>query len=188
MKKSVGFVDIFKTKRKYSIIYADPPWGYSNKNLNGSAEKHYRTMNLKDIYNLPIQNISRDNCILFLWATYPFIHESLHLIDEWGFKYKTIAFQWIKRNKNKDSFFFGLGNWTRSNSECCLLATKGKMKRKDSSISQIVYSPIQKHSKKPSEVRDKIVRLVGNKSRIELFSREKTLGWDYWGDEVVDKR
>jgi len=102
--------------------------------------------------------------------------------------YSTIGFVWVKANKNKKGFFFGLGNWTRSNAEICLIATKGRIERKDASISQIVYEPIEEHSKKPDIVRDKIIQLVGELPRIELFARGKLpKGWSGWGNQFDNK-
>ena len=46
------------------------------------------------------------------------------------------------------------------------------------------YSPIDKHSKKPQETRDRIIKLVGDLPRVELFAREAPAGWDVWGNEV----
>ena len=176
--------DIFNTNKKYNIIYADPPWSYKDKKCNGNCESHYKTMNIEDICNLPIKNIADKDCVLFLWITYPMLNEGLKLIEEWGFKYKTIGFQWIKQNKSGKGFFFGLGRWTRGNSECCLIAVKGKPKRISNSVSQLVFSPLQEHSKKPDIVREKIVELIGDKPRIELFARQSVEGWDCWGNEV----
>lgn len=176
--------DIFNTNKKYNIIYADPPWSYKDKKCNGNCESHYKTMNIEDICNLPIKNIADKDCVLFLWVTYPMLNEGLKLIEEWGFKYKTIGFQWIKQNKSGKGFFFGLGRWTRGNSECCLIAVKGKPKRISNSVSQLVFSPLQEHSKKPDIVREKIVELIGDKPRIELFARQSVEGWDCWGNEV----
>ena len=119
-----------------------------------------------------------------MWSTYPQLKEALSVIEAWGFKYKTIGFQWIKQNKSGNGLFFGLGRWTRGNSECCLIATKGKPKRVNNSVFQLIISPLQKHSKKPDEARRKIVDLMGDLSRIELFAREQTDGWDCWGNEV----
>lgn len=98
--------DIFNTNKKYNIIYADPPWSYKDKKCNGNCESHYKTMNIEDICNLPIKNIADKDCVLFLWVTYPMLNEGLKLIEEWGFKYKTIGFQWIKQNKSGKGFFF----------------------------------------------------------------------------------
>ena len=170
--------------KKYSIIYADPPWSYADQGCQGTMSNHYNGMKVEDICKLPIKNISEDNCILFIWTTYPMLKESLQVIDNWRFKYKTIAFQWIKTNKKSPGFFFGLGRWTRGNSECCLLATKGKPKRINNSVSQLIFTPRGKHSSKPGIVRERIIKLCGDIPRIELFAREKVEGWDCWGNEV----
>ena len=173
--------------KKYSIIYADPPWSYkvwSKKGLGRSAESHYPTMSKKDIQELPVQDISEDDCILFLWVTAPCLLEGIELIEKWGFKYKTIGFNWVKRNKKASSWFWGMGYWTRANSELCLIATKGNIKRISAKVHQVIDTPVQRHSQKPDEVRKRIVQLIGDKPRIELFAREKTEGWDVWGNEV----
>ena len=175
-------------KRKYSIIYADPPWSYpksgGNKSARGLAKQHYPTMNIEDIMKLPVHKISSDNCALFLWTTMPKIPEALQVIDAWGFKYFNAAFVWVKRNPDTGKDSVGMGYWTRSNPEICLLAFKGKMKPMRHDIRQLVYSPLRRHSEKPSEVRDKIVDLVGDLPRIELFARTRVHGWDSWGNEV----
>lgn len=157
--------------KKYAVIYADPPWSYRNKKSNGAADNHYPTMGLKDICDLPVSDLADDNCVLFMWATYPTIKEALKVIDAWGFTYKTIGFQWVKLNKSGVGYFFGTGNWTRANSEACLIAVKGKPKRASASVSQLIVSPIERHSKKPAIVRDKIVELVGG----EIYPRSSSL-------------
>ena len=149
-------------------------------------------MSIKDICNLPISALADKDCILFLWTTYPMLQEAIQVINAWGFKYKTIGFQWVKLNKSVNNvlflqernLFFGLGNWTRGNTEPCLIATKGKPHRIKNNISQIILEPIGRHSQKPDIVKDKIIDLVGDLPRIELFARQKTEGWDVWGNEV----
>ena len=106
------------------------------------------------------------------------------MIEAWGFTYKSIAFQWVKQNRSGNGYFFGLGRWTRGNTEPCLLAVKGKPKRISASVGQLVFSPLRRHSQKPDEVRDRIVELMGDLPRIELFARETAPGWDSWGNEV----
>lgn len=177
-------IDIFNTDKKYNIIYADPPWQYRDRKCNGACEQHYNTMKLEDICELPIKDIADKDCILFLWATYPMLKESLELMKAWGFKYKTIGFQWVKQNKSGNGFFFGLGRWTRGNTECCLIATKGKPQRVNNNVGQLIVSPLRKHSQKPDEARQKIVDLMGDIPRIELFARQYADGWDCWGNEV----
>ena len=66
----------------------------------------------------------------------------------------------------------------------CLIATKGTIKRVSSKVPQIVDTRIEEHSKKPAIVRDRIVELIGDYPRIELFARQTADGWDCWGNEV----
>lgn len=173
-----------KTIQKYQAIYADPPWDYQQCRLSGSAKKHYPTMRIEELCALPVAEIADRDCVLFLWATFPQLPEALRLITAWGFVYKTVAFVWLKQNRKALTWFYGLGFWTRSNAEICLLATKGHPKRQSAGIHQLVISPVERHSKKPDEVREKIVELMGDVPRIELFARQQTPGWDVWGNEV----
>ena len=155
------------SEKKYNIIYADPPWQYkvySRKGLGRSAESHYPTMTIEDICALPVDKLADRDCALFLWVT--------------------IAFVWVEQNKKADSLFWGMGHWTRSNAEFCILATKGNPKRVSASVHQVILSHIERHSKKPQEARDRIVQLMGDLPRVELFAREKYDGWDAWGNEV----
>jgi len=173
--------------KKYNIIYADPAWTfkvYSDKGKGRSAEKHYKISSLEDMKNLNVKDITDENSILFMWATYPNLKQAFELISAWGFEYKTTAFTWVKKNKKADSFFMGLGYWTRANPEICLLATKGKPKRISRSVRNLILSKLREHSRKPDEVRKRIVELCGDLPRIELFARTKTEGWDVWGNEV----
>lgn len=157
---------------------------YSEKGLGRSADNHYPTMSLEDIKNLPINNLADKNCALFMWTTIPLLKDSFSVLDSWGFEYKSIAFVWIKLNKKSDTLFWGMGHWTRSNAELCILATKGHPKRKSAKVHQVIMSHIQQHSKKPDEARERIIELIGDLPRIELFVREKKDGWDSWGNEI----
>lgn len=179
--------DISFPKKKYNIIYADPPWQYktsATSTLDGLAQSHYPTMCASDIRALPVNEIAAENSILFLWATYPKLKEALTVVNAWGFEYKTVAFTWIKLNKNNKDPFLGLGFWTRSNAEICLLGIRGFFTRKDAGVKQLIFSPIEEHSKKPDEARQRIVQLCGDLPRIELFARQAVDGWDCWGNEV----
>ena len=173
--------------KKYQIIYADPSWSYSiSSSIAGGRGQNtkYRCLRPVEIYDLPVEKIADENCVLFLWSVYPMLPEALYTIKAWGFYYKTNAFTWLKLNKKSHSYFFGMGQWTRRNTEICLLATRGNIKAINHSISELIETPIGEHSKKPKETRNKIVELCGDLSRIELFAREKTEGWDVWGNEV----
>tara|TARA_B100001939_G_C16775774_1_gene544675 strand:- start:217 stop:753 length:537 start_codon:yes stop_codon:yes gene_type:complete len=172
--------------KKYNIIYADPAWSYKawNKKDQKTAERHYPTMDIEDIKNLDVQDISEDNCVLFLWVTFPNLQEGLDTMKAWGFTYKTVAFTWIKLNKRNKELFWGLGHYTRANAEICILGTKGKLERKSKSVHQVIQTPIEKHSKKPNEVRERIINLYGKLPTIELFARETYQDWDSWGNEI----
>ena len=172
--------------KHYKIIYADPPWSYKDKALAGKrgAGCKYSTMTVSDICNLPINKLADKDCALFMWITMPQLPEMIKVLSAWGFKYKTVAFTWVKQNKKSPTWFWGMGNWTRANAELCILATKGKPKRISAKVHSLVCSPVEAHSKKPDEVRDKIVALMGKLPRIELFARQNPTGWDVWGDEV----
>lgn len=169
---------------KYKIIYCDPPWSYQDKNCHGAVGNHYNTMSLQDIKLMKVNEIMDKDSILFLWIPYPLLNEGLEVIKAWGLKYKSIGFQWIKLNKKNKKPFFGLGRWTRGNTEPCFIAVKGKPKRVSNSVFQLIQEPIQGHSKKPDCVRDKIVELCGNVSRIELFARQRVEGWDAIGYDI----
>ena len=177
-----------ENQKKYNIIYADPPWSYktwSPKGNGRSAEKHYPTMCLNDIKALPVSQLADNNCILFLWITFPMLKKGWDVMESWGFTYKTVAFVWVKQCRKSDDFFLGMGYWTRSNAEICLLATKGNPKRFSKNVKQIILSHLEEHSKKPDIARDRIVELAGDLPRIELFARKQTPGWDVWGNEVA---
>ncbi len=173
---------------KYSIIYADPPWQFQTYSKRGSLQKsadcHYSCMRLEDIMALPVDTLATEDAILFLWITFPLLREGLETMKRWGFTYKTCGFNWVKRNKKADSYFIGLGYWTRSNSELCLIGTKGHPKRVSKAVSQICDARIMEHSKKPDEIRDRIVELCGDLPRVELFARERADGWDCLGNEI----
>lgn len=170
---------------KYKVVYADPPWKYNDKSLNrGGAERHYKTANNIELSKIDVQSVCDNDCIIFMWATFPKIKEALELMDLWGFKYKTNAFTWVKKNKIKDSWFWGMGRWTRSNAEICLLGVKGRPKRIGKGVHSIIDAKIEDHSKKPKEAKDRIVALMGDVPRLEMFAREESAGWDVWGDEV----
>ena len=182
-------------EKRYSVIYADPPWAYVQnggpKGKRGMASAHYETMSVDDICNLPVRKITGGGAVLFLWATFPNIAEALRVMQAWGFAYKTAAFVWVKKNRKSGTNFWGLGQYTRANAEVCLIGIskgfKAGEKIKSHRVHQIVEAPFDGHSKKPDIVRERIVELMGNVPRIELFARDRVPGWDAWGDELPEK-
>lgn len=141
-------------------------------------------MSIDELCALPVETLAEKDCLLFLWATFPQLPEALRLIRAWGFTFKTVAFVWLKLNKKSPTWFYGLGYWTRGNAEICLLAKRGKPKRRSAGVHQFIISPVEEHSKKPDVTRDKIIELAGDLPRVELFARQKAPDWDVLGNEV----
>lgn len=171
----------------FELVYADPCWAYSDSLNNGNrgAAHKYSVMDYRDIARLPVRRIAADNCLLAMWWVGPMPLEALYVMRAWGFELKTMkGFTWHKLTKNGKSHF-GMGHWTRANTEDCLFAVRGKPKRINASVRQFIETerpPL--HSQKPAEVRDRLVQLMGDVPRIELFARTPAPGWSAWGDEL----
>lgn len=173
---------------KYDVILADPPWRYNDNEDQHPKRRHvtkkYSTLTRKQIMAVPVGNLAADNCALFMWATWPTIEDAFPVIEAWGFEYRTIAWVWVKLNKSSVGFFTGLGYYTRSNSEPCLLAVKGSMPPAVKNIHSLIVTPVRQHSRKPDEQYPKIEALYPDANKIELFARREHPGWDVWGNEV----
>lgn len=180
-------------KKKYQIIYADPPWSYNDKrtkpgpkgNKAGGARNHYETISLEDIKALPVESIAEDDCMLFMWATWPLMPIWNDVITSWGFKYKTLGWEWVKTTKGGKPRI-GAGAYTRSNCEPLLIGVRGKAASLvgNHGIVNVVLAERTVHSAKPSIFRHLITELVGDRTRIELFARRSAPGWDVWGDQA----
>lgn len=173
--------------KKYSVIYADPAWLYKcGKNhlaktsmINGKHDIQYDSMSIDVMKKLPIMDISEDNCLLFMWITSPFLKIGIDLLENWGFNFSTVGFVWYKQRTNPCSY-------TLSECEICIIAKKGKipLPRGSRKEKQFLSELRTQHSKKPDEIRNRIMRMFPKQNKIELFAREKTDGWDVWGNEV----
>ena len=183
--------------KKYDIIYADPPWHYNGKlqyDKSGTAEKNngwkdrifissacfkYPTIPTEELKRLPVQQIAKDNSLLFLWATNPHLAQAIELGVAWGFEYKTVVFVWNKMNHNP-------GHYTLSYCELCLLFKRGRIPtpRGARNVKQLIEAPRSKHSEKPIEIAQSIIRMFPHQSRIELFARDSKEGYESWGLEV----
>jgi len=176
-----------KIDRKYSIIYADPPWSYSDKANAGNrgASHKYDTPDLAVLKDLPIASIAANDCLLAMWWVAPMPQEALDLVKAWGFTIKSMTgFSWHKQTST-GKCHFGMGHYTRGNVENCLFAVRGKPQRVNASVRQYVSAKIGRHSEKPAEVRDRLVELMGDVPRIELFARERVEDWDCWGNDAA---
>lgn len=179
---------------KFDLIAADPPWHFKNWSGDSAGEmvdrghgaaRHYPTMTIDDICQLPVDQIAAPDSVLLLWMVWTHLPEALQVIGAWGFTYKSRAFTWAKANPSGFGFWMGMGYHTRANDEVCLLATRGKgLQRKDRAVRSLIYAPVQEHSKKPEAFYSRSERLYGEVDRVELFSRRKRDGWSHWGNEV----
>lgn len=184
--------------KKYSLIYADPPWSYGDKGFGKRPEDgtvkgsfapeagRYSTMSLTEIKALgeQVKTASEKDCALLLWATSPLLPEAFETMSAWGFKFKTIAFCWSKITSTGKEVA-NLGQWTMGNIELCLLGTRGSPTRLDRTVRQLVTAERTDHSRKPEEVRRRIEAIFGDVPRLEMFARRPASGWDVWGDEAA---
>lgn len=182
---------------KFEIILADPPWFYNSRanketSFRGGARSHYDLMKDADLLALPVNEIAAERSVLFLWATWPRLDFALQLIAAWGFTYKTCGFDWFKVNLN-GGLFHGVGYYSKSNSEPCLLATKGqplKPATHDVSMAledfeQEAFKALRReHSRKPEEVHNRIERMYPTARKLEMFSRRQRPQWVSWGNET----
>jgi N6-adenosine-specific RNA methylase IME4 len=183
--------------KKYDIIYADPPWDYGGKTqfdktskskevidfskniFISSANFEYPTVKTSILKQMPIGQITKEDCLLFMWVTNPHLAQGIELGQAWGFEYKTVGFVWDKMIHNP-------GQYTMSYCELCLIFKKGKIPtpRGARNIKQLIRVPRMEHSRKPIEVLNNIDKMFPTQSKIELFARHKPVGWDVWGLDV----
>ncbi|WP_246478915.1 MT-A70 family methyltransferase [Kaustia mangrovi] len=171
----------------FGCILADPPWSFrtwSGKKgtPHRSANDHYMTTATADLAALPVQELAAKDCALFMWVVDSHIDQAIELGRAWGFRFKTRAFTWRKLTA-KGTPRIGMGYWTRKQTELCLLFTRGKVRRKDKGVREIIDAPRREHSRKPDEQYERIERLVDG-PYIELFARQRRAGWQAWGNEV----
>jgi N6-adenosine-specific RNA methylase IME4 len=172
----------------FSIILADPPWAYRDRASAGRRGACYKYPTMPDaaLLALPVATRAAPDAALFLWATGPRLPFALTVLAAWGFTFKTVVFVWVKTRKDGSGARLGMGNWTRSNAEVVLLGVRGHPRRLPAAtaIPQLVFAPRREHSRKPDAVRERIVALLGDLPRLELFARERAAGWAAWGLEV----
>ena len=185
--------------KKFSIIYADPPWHYNGKlqyDKTATFEKNkgwqkdvfvsaasfkYPTVKTSELKTLPVELIAEDDSLLFMWTTNPHLQQAIELGTAWGFEYKTVAFVWNKMVHNP-------GQYTLSYCELCLLFKRGRIPspRGARNIKQLLNLPRKGHSEKPCKVSENIEKMFPTQSKIELFARERKDGWYSWGLEAIE--
>lgn len=180
-------IDIFNTDKKYNLITADPPWKYGSKGPRGGkfGALDYSNMSTSDICDLPIKEISEDDCALLLWFTGSFVKDAIEVCEAWGFKVIRIDTVW-KKIKKTGGRHAACGPWGMSDAEFVLLGTKGKAHSMQKVRNQFVVQEAKytgKHSEKPEEILCLFDARFGDVSKVEIFAREHREGWDCWGDQ-----
>ena len=199
----------------YDVINIDPPTYFKNFSAFESAKgAQYPTMDDSWIASLPINDLSKNDCLLFMWSTMPKLDKSIEWMEGWGFKYKT-AGPWIKKTKNgKQSW--GTGYVLRSLAEIFLIGTRGKPRYQEVLMAngqtrpnaqpglieteiddqdldlrlhltghQFVEAENRGHSRKPDIQYELIEALMEPGLRCcELFARQTRPGWEAWGNQV----
>jgi site-specific DNA-methyltransferase (adenine-specific) len=177
----------------YEVILADPPWHYyGDPGKDQAAAKHYDLMSSADIAALPVRSITAPSAALFLWATGPRLPEAIKVMEAWGFHYRGIAYVWVKTAKD-GHIISGQGvrpTFIKPTTELLLVGStcrRGRpLKLLTEAQGQVVLAPRGRHSEKPAVFRERIVELLGDVARIELFARDRVDGWAAWGDEVSE--
>jgi N6-adenosine-specific RNA methylase IME4 len=168
----------------YDLVMADPPWSFDNWSVGGNeknAKNQYDCMQTDDICTLPVGQLARGDCWLWLWGTYPMLPDALRVMNAWGFRYVTGG-PWIKRGKS-GKLAMGTGYVLRSCSEIFLLGKIGDPRSLNRSTRNVIESPRREHSRKPDEAYLVCESLFPAMKRADLFSRESRPGWDSWGNE-----
>jgi len=172
--------------KRYSVIYADPPWDYKGQTQitkggasSGGALSHYGTMTLDKLKKLDVKSLCEKDCILFMWSSSPHLDQAIELMKAWGFQWATVAFVWDKQKVNP-------GFYTMSQVELCLVGKRGKIPRPRGSrnVRQFLSEMRGNHSAKPAEIRNRIELMFPEQTKLEMFARNTSSGWDCWGNEV----
>jgi len=166
----------------YKVIYADPPWRFSNTATRAAAEDHYDTMSLIQIRELPVHTLTEQNAALFLWTPNSFIESALEVMRAWGFSYK-LPLTWCKTVKGDTKPRIGLGNYFRNSSEHLLFGVKGRITPLKRNIPTWFMAAQERHSAKP-RIFYRIIEKFCEGPYVELFARNRRYSWSAWGNEV----
>ena len=179
---------------EFDLIYADPSWlfkTYSDKG-QGRAPK-YPPMTLEDLAKIEVAEIRKKNCVLFLWVTWPHLHNGMDLMSAWGFSYRTNAWTWVKNRMAK-------GYYTRKKTEVCLIGARGSVPVAVKDEDDLIFADVRAHIQKPDDAYVKMSRLYPNAQypdRLELFASEYSMhtarnygfipvGFDVDGKDIRD--
>lgn len=174
--KTVSFEE--SVQGHYSVVYADPPWQFSNSGLNGSAEHHYPTMPTDEIAALPVKDCLTDDAVLFLWSTNAHLPDALGVMAAWGFRYVT-NFVWVKDRQTHGK----IGFYLFGKHELLLIGVRGSLLPEEK-LGSVIEAPRREHSQKPEQVYELIEEMYPGLGYLEMFARQRREGWSVFGNEV----
>ncbi len=158
--------------KKYRTIVADPPWSFRRKPV--SVMPRYDLMDLDDIRRFPISELAASDSHLYLWVPNALVGEGLDVMRAWGFEFKTVVV-WIKHQ-------MGVGNYYRNASELVLFGVRGRLPPLIRNVRTWFLADRREHSRKPNDFYQMVER-VSPGPRIDIFSREKRVEWDQFGNQ-----
>ena len=174
---------------KYNLITADPPWSYSNSNLNGSAARHYPTMSAAELEALPVASLAADKAVLLMWGTNPLLPQAMALVSAWGFTYRD-QFPWVKTAVSYSGPVadappaYGTGFWLRGCTEFVVIATRGEVELPEHPGALVAHRT--RHSAKPEELQNWAEACWPQFTRrLEMFARRPRAGWEAFGNEGI---
>jgi N6-adenosine-specific RNA methylase IME4 len=171
----------------FGVIVADPPWRFVKYVGHGTptrAAEPYDTMSFDELARLPVPAVASRDCALFLWVIDSHLPQAWRLLGAWGFAFTSVAFIWVKTCQSDPTRpRMGMGFTTRKETEQCLLAFRGKPKRRACDVRQLIMEPRREHSRKPDCALERVERLYAG-PWLEMFARSKRKGWACWGEEV----
>jgi N6-adenosine-specific RNA methylase IME4 len=165
---------------RYGVVYADPEWKDEvwDEATGSDRAPPYATSAASVIAARDVDSIAAPDAVLFLWTTNQHLRIAIHVMEAWGFEYKS-NYVW---HKDKIS----TGRWNRSKHEILLIGTRGKipapaMGTQWESVQQV---PKGRHSAKPECFMEMIEQYYPNIPKIELNARKTRPGWSAWGAEA----
>jgi len=172
----------------YSLIYADPPWKQTKGGLrktrpNQKRELDYQTISLEEIEEIlkSFRDKSAENHIMFCWTIDKYLFESEQMLKDLGYKIHARMI-WDKTNGVAPAFT------VRYSHEYLLYCYYGKFipvaTEMRGKYTTVLREQATKHSKKPEIAYKMIEDLYPNTNKIELFARNKRVGWTSWGNEI----
>jgi len=165
--------------KRFATVYADPPWQYGNRGTRAAARRHYDTMTVDEICELPVKSLTGGEALLWLWTTSGFLFDAQQVIEAWGFSYRA-SMVWVKPQ-------MGLGNYVRNCHEFLLIANRGALRPNGRNQRSWIEAPRGRHSAKPNVFRE-VVESISPGPRLEIFGREARPGWTVFGNQIDPQR